>query len=77
MAKKEAAKARRAKFANLQSERKRQAREANLQSMNTDLKKRNYHSHSDVQRINNESKQQSAMCNQLKSGPIISFTNGN
>ena len=51
-AKKEAAQARRAKFASLQADRKRQATEANAQHMKEANKKRNYYSHFDVQRMN-------------------------
>ena len=51
-AKKEAAKARRAKFREQQSERKKQATEANFSSAQAGFLNRNYHSHHDVVRMN-------------------------
>ena len=59
-AKKEAAQARRAKFAALQADRKRQATELNVHHMREANKKRNYHSHFDIQRMNQESPQPTA-----------------
>ena len=58
--KKEAAKARRAKFAELQADRTKQAQEANSQHAKEAFTKRNYHSHFEVQRLNKESSQTTA-----------------
>ena len=58
--KKEAAKARRAKFAELQADRKKQAAEANSEHLKESIAKRNYHSHFEVQRMNKEFSQTTA-----------------
>ena len=52
--KKEVAQARRAKFAEMQKQRKKQATEANKQAAQASVQKRKYHSHQDVVRMNQE-----------------------